>query len=109
MKFMCRMVAAIFCLFLVACTTRTGDLNLVATKNINSLRNAEPRGRFEASDCKYFGFGVPNVEEAIDRTIEKTDGNALVDAVLYVDIIPIFKSCVRAKGTVVKMKHPGEE
>ena len=108
MKFMCRVMAAIFCLFLVACTTRTGDLNLIATKNIESLRSAENRGRMEGSDCKY--FGVPNVEEAIDRTIEQTDGNALVDAVLYQETWPFgIRNCFHVKGTVVKMKHPGEE
>lgn len=106
MKFMYRLVAAIFCLFLVACTTRTGDLNLISTKNIQSLQNAEMRGNVEGVDCKF--FGVPNVEEAIDRAIEKGgDGNALVDAVLYMETKP-FQSCFRAKGTVVKLKRAGE-
>jgi len=106
MKFMCRVLAAIFCLFLVACTTRTGDLNLISTKNIQSLKGAEIRGNVEGSHCKI--FGVPNLEEAIDRAIEKGgDGNALVDAVLYMDK-KFFQNCFRAKGTVVKLKGGGE-
>ena len=105
MNFMCRVMAATFCLFLVACTTRTGDLNLIATKNIQSLKGHEIRGRVEGSDCKI--FGIPNVEEAIDRAIEKANGNALVDAVLYQYIAP-FKSCFRVKGTVVQLKRTGE-
>ena len=56
-------------------------------------------------DCKI--FGIPNVKEAIDRTIEKGNGNALIDAALYQDI-GFFQSCFRAKGTVVKLK-PTEE
>ena len=105
MKSVCLFVTAVFCLSLAACTTRTGDLNLIATKNISSLERAEVRGRFEASDCK--AFGIPNVEEAIDRTIEKGDGNALTDAVLYQDAAP-FRNCFRAKGTVVKIRQAGQ-
>ena len=105
MRLVCHIIAAMFVVSLAACTTRTGDLNLIATKNITSLKNAENRGRFEESDCKI--FGIPNVEEAIDRTIEKGDGNALIDAVLYYDTAP-FKNCFRAKGTVVKLREAGE-
>jgi len=96
------------CLLIVAlagCTIRTGDLTLVATKNIPSVKQAQVRGQFEESDCKI--FGIPNVKEAIDRTIEKGNGNALIDAALYQDIA-FFQSCFRAKGTVVKLK-PTEE
>jgi|ETNmetMinimDraft_15_1059895.scaffolds.fasta_scaffold317186_1 hypothetical protein len=105
MRFVYHIAATVFIMSLAACTTRTGDLNLIATKNISSLKNAESRGRFEESDCKV--FGIPNVEEAIDRTIEKGDGNALVDAVLYYDTAP-FNNCFRAKGTVVKLRESGE-
>ena len=59
-----------------AARMRTGDLTLVSTKNIASLRQAEVRGQFEASNCKV--FGIPNMKEAIDRTIEKGNGNALI-------------------------------
>jgi len=100
-----RVGVAAFSLCLAGCTLRTGDLNLIATKNIPSTREAEGHGRFEASDCKVFGF--PNIEEAIDRAIEKGDGNAMTDAVLYQDI-GLFKSCYRAKGTVVKLKNIGD-
>jgi len=101
MRLAFRVATAGLVLLLVSCTNRTGDLNLIATKNIASLENAESRGQFEASDCKV--FGVPNVEEAIDRTIEKGDGNALTDAVLYYFTAP-FRTCFRAKGNVVKLQ-----
>src|ERR1041384_1825165 len=87
--------------WIAGCTIRTGDLTMVATKNIASTREAEIRGQYEESDCKI--FGIPNVKEAIDRTIEKGNGNALLDAALYQDI-GFFQSCYRAKGTVVKLK-----
>lgn len=87
---------------LAACTTRTGDLTLTATKNIPSLKRAEVLGPFEGSDCKT--FVPPNLEEAIDRAIEKGDGNALVDAVLYWEP-SVFRACFRAKGTVVKLRE----
>jgi hypothetical protein len=92
-------------LCIAGCTIRTGDLTLVATKNIPSTREADVRGQYEASDCKV--FGVPNVEEAIDRTIEKGNGNALTDAVLYQDS-GFFQNCFRAKGTVVRLKERKE-
>ncbi len=83
------------------CTMRTGDLNLVATQNIPSLQKADVFGSYEASDCKV--FGIPNVEEAIDRAIEKGNGNALIDAALYQET-GIIQNCFRAKGTVVRLK-----
>ena len=82
------------------CVTRTGDLTVVATKNVPSL-NATERGSFEGKDCKV--FGIPNLEEAIDRAIEKGDGNAMTDVVLYFDNFP-FSKCYRAKGTVVEIQ-----
>ena len=87
------------------CTMRTGDLTLVATQNIPTLR-AENRGQFEGEDCA--SFTPVNLEEAIDRAIEKGNGNALVDAVLYFEQYP-FLNCFRAKGTVVRIKGEGEE
>ena len=90
-------------LIVAGCEIRTGDLTLIATKNISSTRQAEVRGQYEASDCKV--FGIPNVKEAIDRTIEKGNGNALIDAALYQDV-GFFQNCFRAKGTVVKLKQP---
>lgn len=99
---MVRIAAPLLVLVIAGCTIRTGDLTLIATKNIPSTRQAEIRGQFEASDCKV--FGIPNVEEAIDRTIEKGNGNALIDAALYQDL-GFFQSCFRAKGTVVKLNQ----
>jgi len=92
-------------LCIAGCTIRTGDLTLVATKNIPSMKAADIRGQYEASDCKT--FSVPNIKEAIDRAIEKGNGNALTDAVLYQDV-GFFQSCFRAKGTVVKLKEQKE-
>jgi hypothetical protein len=99
-----RTAAAILIAGAAGCTMRTGDMTLVSTKNIPSL-HAESRGQFEASDCKV--FGVASLEEAIDRAIEKGDGNALTDASLYFDQ-GFFQVCFRAKGTVVKIEQGGE-
>lgn len=83
------------------CTIRTADLTLVATQNVPAL-TGDVRGAFEGSDCKV--FGVVNLEEAIDRAIEKGNGNALKDAVLYLENYP-FVTCFRAKGTVMQVKE----
>ncbi len=40
MRFVYHIAATVFIMSLAACTTRTGDLNLIATKNISSLKNA---------------------------------------------------------------------
>jgi hypothetical protein len=87
------------------CTIRTGDMTLVSTKNIASLRAAEVRGNFEASDCRT--FTPPNLKEAIDRAIEQGGGNAITDAALYFEQYP-FLACYRAKGTVVRLKATKE-
>jgi hypothetical protein len=94
-------VLAVLVVTLAGCAVRIGDFTLAATKNIASLKGAEQRGIYEGSDCKV--FGVPNMKEAIDRTIEEGRGNALTDAALYQDDYP-FHHCFRAKGTVVQLK-----
>ena len=90
--------------FASGCTMRTGDLNLLSTKNIASLHHAEVRGIYEGSDCKV--FGVPNMKEAIDVAIERGNGNAMTDAALYWET-GFFQKCFRAKGNVVLLKEEG--
>ena len=94
-------VLAVLVVTLAGCSLRVGDFTLAGTKNIASLKGAEQRGMYEGSDCKI--FGIPNMKEAIDRTIEQGRGNALTDAALYEDSYP-FYHCYRAKGTVVQLK-----
>ena len=100
-----RIIAPMAFALVAGCTIRTGDLTLMSTKNVASLKG-ERLGQYEASDCKV--FGVPNLKEAIDRAIEKGNGNALSDAALYLDQ-GFFQVCFRAKGTVVRLSPPDKE
>lgn len=93
-------VLIVLSMVLASCSIRTGDMTLLTTRNISSL-DAVDRGIFEGEDCKV--FGIPNLKEAIDRAIEKGDGNAMVDVALYAEQYP-FVGCFRAKGRVVKIK-----
>ena len=88
------------------CSMRTGDMTLMSTRNVASLRAAEVRGTFEGSDCK--SFTPPNLKDAIDRAIELGNGNAMTDVALYSEQYP-FVNCYRAKGTVVLLKPTPKE
>lgn len=87
---------------LAGCSVRTGDFTLASTKNIPSLQT-DKRVTVEAEDCKL--FTPPSLKEAVDNAIEKGRGNALVDAVLYAEVYPLFYNCYRVKGTVVQIKE----
>ncbi len=82
------------------CSIRTGDLTVIATKNIPSFKG-DVRGTFEGRDCR--AFTPPNLEEAIDDAIEKGGGNAMTDTTLYFQP-GFFRACFRAKGTVVQLR-----
>jgi len=88
-------------LLLLGCSVRTGDLNLISTKNVASLESADSLGTFEGSDCR--AVAPPSLEEAIDRAIEQGNGNAMTNAAVYLTTAP-FHNCFRVRGDVVKLK-----
>jgi len=96
------------------CAFRMGDLQIVSDKNV--AINPEPIKRgVEGSSCIYFLLGlipvngiVPNVEEAMDRAMEKTpEGNILTDVAVYSDVVYAIlfsSSCLRVKGDVGRIE-----
>jgi len=91
-----------------------GDLQIVSTKNVHL--NPEPIERsVEGKNCIYFLLGlipingfIPNVEEAMDRAMEKTpEGNILTDVAVYSDTLyaVLFSSnCLRVEGDVGRLE-----
>jgi len=82
---------SIIALIVSSCTHRLVDFTMISTKNIDF----SDAGEFERADQRVEGedrvyylitipLGIPNMEEAIDKAIEKTPGAiALVDGVVY--------------------------
>jgi hypothetical protein len=93
------------------CSLRMGDFTAIATQNVRTP-SQELRPRVEGRDCVHWilfipvGSLIPNIEEAVDRALEKVpEGNAMANVALYQD--PFFtyiynRSCIRVKGDVVK-------
>ena len=66
-------------LFLVGCTTRLGDFTVVSSKNMDVGKRHLVKGdRVTGIDKKhiiiFIPTGIPNMKEAVDEAIEKTDG-----------------------------------
>jgi hypothetical protein len=95
------------------CTARLADLTLVSTKNID-LSNAQldvTKGkRAKGEDCKLiflFTWGLPNLEAAVDKALEKGNGNVMIDQVTYyklftIVLLPIGQACLEVEGTVLQ-------
>ena len=95
----------------VGCSLRMGDFTAIASRNIRAPSQELRRG-VEGRDCVHMllfiplGSLTPNIEEAVDRALEKVpEGNAMTNVALYQD--PLFtyiynRMCVRVKGDVVR-------
>ncbi len=100
---------------LTGCTQRVTDFTIISTKNvdISALANAKRAGnRITGEDLVhviiFIPTGVPNLKEAIDRTIESTpNAVALVDGVVYFRswMIPLLygQSAYIVEGTPLLM------
>lgn len=100
---------------LTGCTQRVTDFTIISTKNvdISALATAKRAGnRITGEDLVhviiFIPTGVPNLKEAIDRTIESTPGAvALVDGVVYFRswMIPLLygQSAYIVEGTPLLM------
>ena len=97
---------------LSGCSVRVADLTMVSTKNIdlsNTQLDARKGQRQTGEDCRFnllglIPFGLPNMEEAVDKALEKGKGNVMVDEVTeYKNIWVIlgFISCINVEGTVL--------
>jgi len=96
------------------CVYRVGDLTLVSTKNIDltdvslDVRQGQ---RKRAEDCRFalfnlIPFGLPNLEEAVDRALEAGGGNIMVDEVTEFKTTWVVVgriNCWVAEGTVLNI------
>ena len=92
-----------------ACSSRVGDLSIVASRNVGFA--PEPlRRSVEGEDCVHvlifipIGSLVPNLDEATDRALAQVPaGNVMTDVAVYQDILFTFfynRTCLRVKGDV---------
>lgn len=104
-----RIALAILAVSFSACTFRTGDLSVVASGNVG-LQPEIIRRSVEGQDCTHFllfipfGSLVPNLDEAMDRALEKVpEGNLLMDIALYQDQLFTYiynRTCLRVRADV---------
>jgi len=106
------LIAVLALLMLSSCSIRVADLTMVSTKNIdlsNTQLDARKGQRQTGEDCRFnllglIPFGLPNMEEAVDKALEKGKGNVMVDEVTeYKNIWVVLGviSCINVEGTVL--------
>ena len=101
----------IMLIFLSGCTTHLTDLSMISNKNINlekiDIDRAPQRKLVEGEDSKFillfFPLGQPKIKEAVNKALQKGNGDLLVDASLYYKYwwFIIGQSTIQIKGTVV--------
>jgi len=98
------------------CSVRVADLTLVSTKNIDltdAKLDSKKGQRQKGEDCKFnllglIPFGLPNMEQAVDRALEAGKGNVMVDEVTeYKNTWFVIGglSCIVVEGTVLNTKE----
>jgi len=107
-----RLISILALLMLSSCSWRVADLTMVSTKNIdlsNTQLDARTGQRQTGQDCHFnllglIPFGLPNMEEAVDKALEKGKGNVMVDEVTEYENIWVvlgFITCINVEGTVL--------
>ena len=108
-------------IFLAGCTS-TGTLGIIAKSSANpakllqSAQDFEELGLTEGEACRHFvlaiiPFGNSNLEEAVNKALEKTGGDALINvsttSTLY-GFIPFYNvysyTCTTVRGIAIKFK-----
>jgi len=101
-------------LLFTGCSVRVADLTLVSTKNIDlsdAQLDARKGQRQKGEDCRFvllglIPFGLPNMEEAVDKALEAGKGNVMVDEVTeYKNIWFVIGglTCIDVEGTVLNV------
>ena len=93
------------------CSIRVADLTLVSTKNIDlsdTQLDARKGQRQKGEDCRPvilgIPFGLPNMEEAVDKALEAGKGNVMIDEVTeykFVWLVIGRLDCIVVEGTVL--------
>lgn len=106
------LVLVVIAIFSTGCTQRIADLTLVSTKNIDMTDvHINPRrgSRQKGEDCRIallglIPLGLPSLKEAVDRALEKGNGNIMIDQVTSKESIWFVVAsnfCIVVEGTVV--------
>lgn len=106
------LILSLAALLFSGCSVRVADLTLVSTKNIDlsdTQLDARKGQRHKGEDCRFvllglIPFGLPNMEEAVDKALEAGKGNIMVDEVTeYKNIWFLIGglSCIDVEGTVL--------
>ena len=106
-----RMVAVgLVSLSLAACSMRLIDFTAISSKNcdVPGSRGERVQGKHMIWTVLGIPVGVPNMKEAVDRAIERGNGDMLVDGVLYQkgwSAIVIGQMGFVVEGTVVNTRR----
>jgi len=97
--------------FLTGCSTHLTDLSMISNKNVDldkiNIDKAPQRKLVEGEDRKFIflfiPFGQPQIKEALNKALEKGQGDLMVDASLYHEgwWFLVGETSIKIKGTVV--------
>lgn len=98
---------AALALILTACQThRIGDLSIVANRNV-PMDPAVLQTGLRGEDCAFDSFGVPSLEEAIDRAQRQVpEANALTNAKVELRVelyVLLTRRCFIVTGDAVQI------
>jgi len=89
------------------CSTRIAGLTVASTKNVYPKGidvSALPRQEgVEATDIGFLGIGT-SLADAVDKALERGQGNLMIDAVVYIWQAPLFIGW-KVRGTVVNVPY----
>ena len=79
------LIMALASLSLSGCVTRIMDFTVISSKNVDipGTRGEKVEGEDMKSIVIVFPTGQPNIKEAVDRALEKGNGDVLLDGVIY--------------------------
>gem|GEM_PF-2028592 len=95
------------------CATRILDFTVISTKNVDipGTRGVKVEGEDMKSIVIIFPTGQPSIKEAVDRALEKGDGDVLLDGVIYMKqwYIPYIYGEMGyvVDGTAMRTSPPG--
>ena len=116
-------LGSIFLMVLVSGCSSTGTLGIITKSSANpakllqSAQGFEELGLTEGEACRHFilaiiPFGNSNLEEAVNKALEKTGGDALINvsttSSLY-GFVPLYNvysyTCTTVRGIAIKFNY----
>lgn len=108
------LLAALGLLSLSSCSTHLTDLTIITNKNIElekiNIDRAPQRKNVIGEDSKwvvlFIPLGLPKLREAVNDTLQKGQGDVIIDASVYANDWWFFigKISLEVRGTVVDTK-----